>query len=154
LYYDDSVITINKLAEIYKKYPMKTIILAFFLLINTSAICQVAKFKSFEAGISKKINGYFYSPKFKNEENIIIFDTKQGTLSFYGQTDVTMDIYKNGENYHLKNGDEILEFYCIDNQGRKCLSRLKILKNPDPVKKYTYQISLEYDNLQFIFNGI
>jgi hypothetical protein len=132
---------------------MKNIILILFLLINSSAFCQIAKYKSFETGISRKVNGNFYTPKFEKEQTIIVLDTKQSTLSFFGKKEFKVDIYKGGENYLLKNGDEIMEFYAIDAEGKKCLVRLRVLKNPAAPTNYTNQIWLVYDDLQIIYNG-
>lgn len=131
---------------------MKNIILLLFLLINTSVFCQIAKYKSFETGISKKVNGSFYSPTFEKQNTIIVLNTEQSTLSFFGKKEFKVDIYKTGERYKLKNGDEILEFYAIDAEGKKCLVRLRVLKNPAPTTNYTNQIWIVYDDLQIIYN--
>jgi hypothetical protein len=132
---------------------MKSIILILFLLIKSSVFCQITKYKSFETGISKKVNGNFYSPVFEKKQTIIVLDAKQSTVSFYGKKEFKVDIYKTGENYKLKNGDEVIEFYAIDAEGEKCLLRLRFLKNPAPITNYSYQIWLVYNDLQIIYNA-
>lgn len=130
---------------------MKKITVIFFLLISSSVFCQIVKYTSFEFGVSEKVDGYFYSPKFEKQQTIIVLDAKQSTLSFFGRTEFRVDIYKAGKNYNLKNGDQIIEFYVIDDEGKKCLARLRALK--DKSQRYTHQISLIYSNMQVVYNG-
>lgn len=132
---------------------MKKLLAIFIFLICSNIFGQIVKFKSEGFAIVKKMNGKFNFPKFENDDTLIVLNLNEDKMTLYrSEYETIFDIYKTEKKVYLENGDEMKNYYAIDEDGLKCKIMFIYISTPNEKRNYNRQIYIIYENTQAIFN--
>ncbi len=124
------------------------------LFILTFSIChsQVTKFKT-TSGSTKIFNDNTQRwkdwEKLTNGADILItLDITNERIKIFSKTEQVFDIIKYFDKKTDDDGDDIISFQCVDQDGLKCKIRFVILNSQDGRK----QVYIDYSDMIILYN--
>jgi hypothetical protein len=130
----------------------KKIYFAFlFILVTNSSFGQLTKFKSSS-----------YTSKFKNEntgnwskwselektEVLITIDITNERIKIFSKKEQVYDIIKYYDKQTDSDGDETMQFQCVNEDGLKCYVRFVILNSQNGRR----QLYIDFADLMWVYN--
>ncbi|RYE17315.1 MAG: hypothetical protein EOP51_24130 [Sphingobacteriales bacterium] len=123
-----------------------------FLLTAVAAYAQVTKFKT-SGGSVKFYNKTAQSWKpweaLENASDILItLDPDADRIKIFSSSEQVFDIIKFYDVVEDSDGDEVIPFQCVDQDGRKCKLRFMILHSQNKRK----QLYVDYSDMMVMYN--
>ena len=129
----------------------KLLFVLLFTALTFSAVAQVTKFKSTS-----------YATKFKNEttgkwgkwsefektEVLITIDLTNERIKIFSKAEQEYDIIKYYEKVTDDEGDETLQFHCVNEDGLKCFVRFVILNSQNGRR----QLYVDFADMMWVYN--
>ncbi len=127
---------------------MKFILFSIFLFLCNNCISQdVLKFKCFQTAANEP--GSDEDIKWKDRDILLVLDVQKSKIHIYSQEDQDIDIIIQNENFTNSDGDNILKYTGVDQNGKKCNIVLKIFK--DQSTRHTATLIIEYSDIHFLY---
>lgn len=123
----------------------------FFIVLALSSVGQVAKFKSTS-----------YSLKFKDKHNgkwgkwtqsekaivLITIDIDNDRIKIFSKREQVYDIIKYYDAKTDVDGDETIQFHCVNEDGLKCFVRFVTLNSNDGQR----QLYVDFSDIMWVYN--
>lgn len=130
---------------------MKIFIASIFLLITSTAFSQVTKCKAYSFAHKEKneySGGWSEWSSWEDVDILIVIDTDNNRIKIFSKVDQIYDIIENKGKSTDSDGDDTLEWICVNEDGLKCGVRLVKLNS----KGGTSQIYIDFSDFIFVYN--
>lgn len=129
----------------------KHLITLLFLLVASAAFSQVTKCKttSFAYKQIDEVSGEWTDwTDWTDLEILVVIDSENDRIKIYSKEDQIYDIIKyEGESID-EDGDETIEWLCVNEEGLKCAVRIMKLHSEDG----SMHLYVDFSNLMFVYN--
>ncbi|MFN5415791.1 MAG: hypothetical protein ACK5B9_01965 [Flavobacteriia bacterium] len=122
----------------------------FIFAFGMSSFGQVLKLKSTSLATTYLLNNYDWSDWSEWEETtvLITIDVAKERITIYSKETQIYDVAENEGTSVDKEGDEIMSFYCIDDEGVAVRVKIVTLHSRDG----NTQLYVEYSNMKWVYN--
>lgn len=86
--------------------------------------------------------------EFVSSDVLIVVDATENRIKIFSKEEQVYDVISSEEPYIDKDGDEFIEFTCIDNEGLRCTVVFSTIYSKGGFE----QVYVRYSNFQFVYN--
>ena len=129
----------------------KLLLCMFLSALSFQAVAQITKFKStsFATKFKNEYSGSWSKwSEFEKTEVLITIDLNNERIKVFSKVEQVYDIIKYYEKETDQDGDETLQFQCVNEDGLKCNVRFVILNSQNGQR----QLYVDFADMMWVYN--